>query len=170
MHLTVSSKSQFRALRELIFISAFYFCSMIFLFLKVEFGLFKILFLSTLVFYFIGLFLPVYILHKNYLKTKYKLLRIQENRADINECIITGTDIEKIKIYASYQHFDGLVGVSALPYNDYYYYVELHLNEGKIITLTSLLDYKLDKILKENFKDVIFIEVVTSFPMIQNNN
>lgn len=170
MHLTVSSKSQFRLLKELIFISAFYFCSMIFFFLKVEFGLFKIIFLSTFVFYFIGLFLPVYVLHINYLKTKCKSLIIEKNKAIFNGYTITETDIEKIKIYASYQHFDGLVGVSALPYNDYYYYVELHLNNGKTIELTSLLEYNLDTILKENFKDVIFIEVVTSFPMIKNNN
>lgn len=169
MDLKVSSKSQFRVLRELIFISAFYFCCMIFFYLKVEFGLFKVVFLSTFVFYFIGFFLPVYVLHANYLKNKYNLLKIEENRAEINGCIATGNDIEKVKIFATYQHFDGLVGGTALPYNDYYYYVELHLKEGKIIRLTSLLDYKLDKILQKHFKDVAFIDVVTPFPLIPNN-
>jgi len=169
MDLKVSSKSQFRVLRELILISTFYFCGMIFFYLKVEFGLFKILFLSTFVFYLIGFFLPVYILHANYLKNSHNILKVEENWADINGSITPGNDIEKVKIFATYQHFDGLVGVTALPYNDYYYYVELHLKEGKIIRMTSLLDYKLDKILQKHFKDVVFIEVVTPFPMIPNS-
>ena len=80
MHLEVSFKTQFRALRELVIISIVYFGFMIFIYVKVEFELFKILFLSTLVLYFVVFFTPVVLLHTNYLKSKLNSIKIEQEK------------------------------------------------------------------------------------------
>ena len=166
MHLEVSFKTQFRALRELVIISIVYFGFMIFIYVKVEFELFKILFLSTLVLYFVVFFTPVVLLHTNYLKSKLNSIKIEQNKLEIDGNQIVSNDIEKIKIVATYQHFDKMVGASALPYNDYYYYVEIYLNNGQSLKLTSLLDYKIDEILKKFLSDVKFTNVISSYSYI----
>lgn len=166
MDLKISLKSQLYALRELIIISIVYFGLMYFLYLNAEFDLFKILFLSTLVFYFIIFLLPIIILHINYLNNTYNHIKIEQNRLKINNIIYVGNDIDKIKVYATSQHFSDSVGASTLPYNDYYYYVEICLKDGKKINLSSLIDYKIDKIIRENFKTIEIIEHPSPFPML----
>ncbi|MEN2436854.1 hypothetical protein AAH994_15680 [Weeksellaceae bacterium A-14] len=166
MDLKISLKSQLYALRELIIISIIYFGLIYFLYLKAEFDLFKILFLSTLVFYFIVFLLPVIILHMNYLNNTYRHIKIEQNQLTINNITYARSEIDKIKIYATSQHFSDSVGVSALPYNDYYYYVEIRLKSGKKINLSSLIDYKIDKIIRDNFKTIELINQPSPFIML----
>lgn len=166
MHLEVSFKTQLRALRELIIISIAYIGLMIFIYVNFDFELFKILFLSILCLYSIAYFMPVFVLHRNYLKSKLNSIKIEENKIEIDGNQIVSNEIEKIKIVATYQHFDKMVGVSALPYNDYYYYVEICLNNGQSLKLTSLLDYKIDEILKKFLSDVKFTNVISSYSYI----
>ena len=167
MDLKISLKSQLYALRDLIITSIVYFILIYFLYIHAEFDLFKILFLSTLAFYLIVFLLPVFVLHINYLSNAYRSIKVEENKITPNEnTIYRKNDIEKIRIYASSQHFSGNVGVTALPFNDYYYYVEIELKNGEKINLSSLLDYKIDRIIKENFKDNIVIEQPSSFLML----
>ncbi|SHJ26301.1 hypothetical protein SAMN05443429_1212 [Cruoricaptor ignavus] len=139
---------------------------MYFLYLNAEFDLFKILFLSTFVFYFIAIFLPVAILHMNYLNNTYRHIKVEQNKLTINDIVYEVNDIDKIKIYATGQHFSDSVGVSASAYNDYYYYVEICLKDGKKLNLSSLIDYKIDKIIRENFKTIEIIEHPSPFPML----
>ncbi|AZI56136.1 hypothetical protein EIB75_13095 [Epilithonimonas vandammei] len=166
MDLKISLKSQLYALRELLIISIVYFGLIYFLYLNAEFDLFKILFLSTFAFYFIVLLLPVMVLHINYLNNTYKHLRVEQNKLTINNAIYTENEIDKIKIYATSQHFSDSVGVSALPYNDYYYYIKVDLKNGEKINLSSLIDYKIDKIITENFKTIGIIEQPSTFVML----
>lgn len=166
MDLKISLKSQLYALRELLIISIVYFGLIYFLYLNAEFDLFKILFLSTFAFYFIVLLLPVMVLHINYLNNTYKHLRVEQNKLTINNAIYTENEIDKIKIYATAQHFSDSVGVSALPYNDYYYYIKVDLKNGEKINLSSLIDYKIDKIITENFKTIGIIEQPSTFVML----
>ncbi|WP_370901305.1 hypothetical protein [Chryseobacterium gossypii] len=167
MILKVSIKSQLHALRELLIISMVYLGGMYFLYIKTEFDLFKILFLSTFIFYFLVLFLPVIILHINYLNNNvYKNIVIEQNKLIIDNLVYKEDNIDKINIYATRQHFSDSVGVSALPYNDYYYYLEVCLKDGRQINLSSLLDYKIDKIFKENFKSINIIEKPSPFALL----
>ena len=167
MDLKISIKSQLHALRELLIISVVYLGGMYFLYIKTEFDLFKILFLSTFIFYFLVLFLPVIILHVNYLNNnKHKIIIIEQNKLTIDDVIYSGENIDKVNIYASRQHFNDSVGASALPYNDYYYYLEVCLKDGKQINLSSLLDYKIDEIFKENFKFVNIIKKSSTFALL----
>lgn len=137
---------------------------MSFLYIKVEFDLFKTLFLSTFFLYILAFFLPVVILHFNYLShSKYENIAIEENKLRINKDLFINSDIDQINIFATNQHFNDSVGVSALPYNDYYYYIEICLKTGDRIILTSLLDYKMDLIIKENFKSINIVEKNSTF-------
>lgn len=159
MYLKISLRNQFYALKELVIISFVYFGLMGFLYIKAEFDLFKILFISTFFLYLIIFLLPVIILHINYLNnSKYKSVAINENKLTIDENVFIDSDIDRIIIFATNQHFNNSVGVSALPYNDHYYYIEICLKTGDKINLTSLLDYKIDMIVKENFKSVNIVE------------
>lgn len=166
MDLKISLKSQLSALKELIIISMVYYGLVYFLYLNAEFDLFKLLFLSTFVFYFIAFVLPVMVLHINYLNNTCKLVRVEHNKIITNNTIYRESDIDKIRIYATSQHFSDSVGASALPYNDYYYYLEIVLKDGEKIKLSSLIDYKIDKIIKENFKTIETIEQSSTFVML----
>src|SRR5690606_15290158 len=166
MDLKITLKSQLSALKELIIISMVYYGLVYFLYLNAEFDLFKLLFLSTFVFYFIAFVLPVMVLHINYLNNTYKLVRVEHNKIITNYTIYRESDIDKIRIYATAQHFSDSVGASALPYNDYYYYLEIELKDGEKIKLSSLIDYKIDKIIKENFKSIETIEQSSTFVML----
>jgi len=164
MNLEITLKSQLYALKELIVISLVYFGFIFFLFVKVEFNLFKILFLSTLFLYLLVFFLPVIILHINYLeKNKYKCLLIDKNKLILGDVPYSIDNIEEINIFATYQHFNDSVGVSALPYNDYYYYLEICLNDGGKIFVSSLFHYKIDKIFKDNFSSIRINEKPSTF-------
>lgn len=166
MDLKISLKSQLYALRDLIITSIVYFMLIYFLYINTEFDLFKILFLSTFAYYLLLFLLPVTVLHINYLRNTSKDIRVEENKLTIKENIIYRSDIEKIRIYASSQHFSGNVGVTALPFNDYYFYLEIKLKNGEKINLSSLLDYKIDKIIKENFKNNSIVEQASPFLML----
>ena len=166
MDLKISFKSQFYALREIIIISIVYFGLLCLLYLKAEFGLFKVLFFATFIFYLIVLLLPVIVLHVNYLNSEFRCIRVEQNKLTINNYVYTDNDIEKIKIYATSQHFKNYVGAYALPYNDYYYYIELNLKNGEEINLPSLFDYKIDEIFKQNFSTVEMVEKPSSFMML----
>ncbi|MHA3044645.1 hypothetical protein JSO61_004800 [Riemerella anatipestifer] len=163
MDLKITLKSQLYALRELIIISIVYFGLLYLLYSNTELDLFKVLFLSTFVFYFIVFLLPVMVLHINYLNNSYKQLSIEQNKLTINNTIYTENEIDKIKIYATSQHFNDSVGVSALPYNDYYYYIRVDLKNGEKINLSSLIDHKIDKIITENFKNIKIDKNASSF-------
>lgn len=154
-NLKISLKSQILALKELIIVSTVYFGIMYFLYVNTEFDLFKILFLSTFSFYFLIIALPVVILHVNYLNYNYfKEIIIDKNRLIADAIEYRSEDINEINIFATKQHFDDSTGAYSFAYNDYYYYIEICLKNKKKIILSSLLDYKLDKILKENFDSV----------------
>ena len=133
-----------------------------FLYIKVEFELFRILFLSTFLLYLLIFLLPVIILHINYLNNnKYQNVIVEKNKLILNNILYN--EIEQINIFATHQHFNDSVGVSALPYNDYYYYLEICLKGGEKIILSSLFDYKIDEIFKKNFESVKIIENPSSF-------
>ncbi|KGE13067.1 hypothetical protein [Sphingobacterium deserti] len=166
MDLKISLKSQLYALRELLIISNVYFGLIGFLSFNAEFNLFKILFFSTFSFYFLVYLLPVIVLHVNYLNNTYKHVRVERNKLTVNNATYTEKEIDKIRIYATSQHFSDSVGVSALPYNDYYYHIEVVLKNGKKINLSSLIDYKLDTIITENFRTIEIIEQPSTFVML----
>lgn len=164
MDLRISLKSQFFALKELIVISLFYFGFICFLYIKVEFDLFKIVFLSTFLIYLLLFFLPVILLHTNYLnKNKYQQVIINKNKLILDDVLYNIDEINQINVFATYQHFNSSVGVSALPYNDYYYYLEICLKDGGKIILSSLINYKIDKIFKDNFDSIKIIEKPSTF-------
>lgn len=159
MNLKITLKSQLKALRELIIISIIYFILMYFLYVNTEFDLFKILFWSTFSFYFLIVVLPVAILHINYLNNNcFKEIVIDKNRLIVDAIEYSSQDINEINIFATKQHFDDSTGAYSFAYNDYYYHIEICLKNNEKIILSSLLDYKLDKILKENFNSVKITE------------
>lgn len=93
-------------------------------------------------------------------------LALKENQILINENIISLEDITKMKIFATHQHFNKYVGATSLPYNDYFYFIELHTKKNEVKYLTSLLSYDLDIDLKNRYPDVPVINVVKAFPLI----
>lgn len=170
MNLKISLISQLQALKELIIISVIYCIILYFLYIKVEFDLFKMLFLLTLCFYILIVALPVVILHINYLNNSYrKEIGINANRLVINKIEYSSEDIENINIFATKQHFNDSTGAYSFAYNDYYYYMEVCLKNNEKIILSSLITYKLDKILIENLPSVKFIEKPSTFLLLLIN-
>lgn len=165
MNLKISLKSQIQALKELIIVSLIYLGIMSFLYVKTDFDLFKILFYTTFCFYLLIILLPVIILHVNYLNNNnFKEVSIYKNKLVIDNKEYDTECIKYINIYATYQHFNNSVGSYSFAHNDYYYYSEIILkNNSEKIILTSLLDYKLDKILRENFDSVKIVEHMGGF-------
>jgi len=109
--------------------------------------------------------LPVMILHINYLSNNnFREISIYKNKLVIDHKEYHAENIQSITLYATHQHFNNSVGAFSFAYNDYYYYVEITLqNSSEKIILTSLLDYKLDKILRENFESVKRVEHMGGF-------
>lgn len=164
MKLKVSYKSQLYALKDLIFISVIYFGGIFFLQGILEMQLFKIIFISTFFLYLVAFFLPVVLLHFNYLiKGECKEVIIKKNKFILGNSLYSFNEIEFINIYATYQHFNESVGVSTLPYNDYYFYIKIHLNGNRTIILSSLIDYKIDQIFIENFPSVKIIKKPSTY-------
>lgn len=154
MELFISLKSQLLAAKSIILVSVVYFIFIYVLYLYVEYQLFVILFQATLLFYALVFFLPVLILHINYLKKTTKgRIELKNRIITINDKIYTAQDVQCIEIYATYQHFNNTVGATSLPYNDAYYYLIIYLNDGEQIVLSSLIDYNIDKICRANFAE-----------------
>lgn len=75
-------------------------------------------------------------------------------------------DIKEICINATYQHYSGVKGATALAYNDYFYYIEIITNNNYIYYLTSLLGYNLDTELKKSYPNLIYKDKIKAFPYI----
>jgi len=170
MDLKISLRSQLFALKEMIVISIVYFGLLYLLYLNTDIEGFKILFLGTFVFYFIIVLLPVVVLHINYLHNAYKDIKVEENKLTVNNKIMyTAMDINQINIYATAQHINDVTGAFTPPYAMCYYYIEINLKSRKNIILSSLIDYKMDQIIKNKFKTIKIIEHPSTFAMLLIN-
>lgn len=164
MNLKISLKSQLKALKELIIVTFVYCIFLYFLYEKVEFDLFKMLFLSTGCFYLLIIFLPVILLHVNYLsKNNYKEIFIDKNKLILDDNIYCSKDIDIINIFATNQHFNSSVGAYSFAFNDFYYYIEIQLNNKEKIILSSLINYKIDEILMANFPQIKIVKKTSTF-------
>lgn len=114
--------------------------------------------------------IPALFLYFNYKRYNEKtILEIDTNGLTIDGRAIMVSSIQKIVINATFQHFNGHVGVTSLAYNDYYYYITICLKDNKNIYLTSLLGYEIDKELRKVLNNVRFVNNITSFPRITDN-
>lgn len=131
-----------------------------------DFETFFFLTVLILVVYFGAAVLPVVMLYTNYIKfNKKTILVLEKDKILVNQKSIYLNEIKKIKIYATHQHFSGHNGVTSLPYNDYFYYIEVITDDAKNI-LTSLLSYDLDKDLLKEYPSIPIQNVVRAFPII----
>lgn len=127
-------------------------------------------FLSFLILlvYLGAILLPALILYSNYRKyNKNTVLTIEKENIKINGINIEISAIKEIVITATYQHFSEHKGATSLPYNDYFYYIDICLKENENFYLTSLLGYELDKELKKQFPILHFRNQIKSFPKIK---
>lgn len=112
--------------------------------------------------------LPVFILYLNYKKySKKTILVLEKEKFLVNNTDILLKEIKKIKIYATHQHFSGNNGATSLPYNDYFYYIEVALYSGEKLYLTSLLGYNLDKDIQEMYPHIHIESIIKSYPIIR---
>ena len=112
--------------------------------------------------------LPVLILYLNYEKyNKKTILVLEKEKILVNNTGVLLNEIEKIKIYATHQHFSGNNGATLLPYNDYFYYIEVVLYSGKKLYFTSLLGYGLDKEVQKRYPNIPTENVIKSYPLIK---
>lgn len=117
--------------------------------------------------YFLLFFLPVIILHFNYLKeNRHAVFEISKNiilvKNDNNVLKYTIDDIDQIIIYSGGTR--NTVSPSLAHSN--YYYAKIELVNGSSFVITSLYSSKIDKILEENFKDVKITTEKVFYPMI----
>lgn len=114
--------------------------------------------------------IPVFILQENYLKYNKKTeLILLQDRIVINTEEIEIESIQEVNIYATYQHFSGYTGSSTLTYNEYFYYIEIIIQNSQKYILTSLLDIELDKKIKKTYPELNFNEKVKWFPLIKQS-
>lgn len=126
---------------------------------------FLILAANTLIF-----ILPVLILYQNYQNyNRNTILVVKHNVIIIDKEILSLKEIKKFNIHATHQHFSRNNGVTSLPYNDYFYYIEIVLNNGKKRYATSLLGYNLDKELQKKYPSIPVKNVITSYPLIKDS-
>lgn len=164
MKLKVSFWNQIKLLRDLIFISLVYFFIVFFFFNSLELKL-KIYLLIP---YFLLFFLPVIILHLNYLKEnngivfeiKENVILFKENNVSLKYQI---DDFDEIIIFTGGTR--NTVSPSLAHSN--YYYIKIKLRDGSFFVITSLCSSKIDKILKENFKDVKTMVEKVFYPIIK---
>lgn len=140
-----------------------------FLYYYIEFdiNLFVYLSLITLVVYLVMMLLPVVYLYENYDKYNNQsfTLRLEERRIVYDGKPILLSEIKKVRIIATYQYFNGRSGgVTSLPYNPYFYYIEIITEEKKYI-LTSLLGFSLGDDIKEMYPSLVY-EEIRAFPRI----
>lgn len=157
--------NQLYALQDLLIISIIYIVVVVVFYLHFDVRSFKVLSILLSGLYFLIFCLPVLILHFNYLNEGVKAVSIGDSKILLKKEIIVSDQIESISIYATYQHFYGSWGIS-LPYNDYYYYVYIKLKDGNVFFLNSLLGYKLDRYLIENFPNVKINKNISIYPYI----
>ena len=164
MKLKMTFWNQMHALFDLILISCLYF----------GFWIFSLEVLSPKFVLYLGLpFLvifavPVIIIHLNYYfvsaKTVYdindqyfvviyKNKSVKYNIADIEKATIVMTP-NKLSDSA----------VRSFPFENYYY-IKLQLIDGKVLIMTSLQSRKIDKIVKDHFKEIEIVKIKNIFPL-----
>lgn len=128
---------------------------------------FKLIFF-LLIPYFLLFFIPVVVLHFNYLTmnqdiifeiSKNKILK--QNKTNILKYCTQ--DIEEIIFYMSGTRNRGNGGLA----HSSYYYAKIKLLNGSSFIITSLHSSKIDKILEENFKNVKITTENVFYPMIK---
>ncbi|CAA9195520.1 hypothetical protein ACHRVW_00785 [Flavobacterium collinsii] len=162
MEIEVTFFNQLKMLIDLIVVSIL-FLILLFLINVIELKWGYFILISYLVFFFF----PVLLLHINYLKENLDNVFIVESNVIINK-----NSLEKLK-YTSEEiceiifFMNGSKGTvnGTLAFSNYYY-AKIELLDGSSFVITSLCSNKIDKILRDNFKNVeIRIEKVF-YPMI----
>lgn len=133
-----------------------------------DIDLFMLVSLLFLLYFLCLNFFPVIYLYEQYMSyDKRKELVLYKDKIKCNEGTILLSDIEKVRIIGTYQYFNGKKGeVTSLPYNPYFYYIEV-LTSDKRYILTSLLGYSLADDLKEIYKNLNYENVVRWYPKVE---
>lgn len=168
--LKVNFKSQISALRDLVAITL---VAITIIIVMIYYSFFPdysffIGIVYTSVILFLIFYLPVIILHINYLSNGEKSVDISSGEIVIKKKSIQESDIQSVDIYATNHYFRALtlISVAFLPYTLNYYYVCIKLKDGNVFFLNSLLGYKLGKILIENFPNVKINKNISIYPYI----
>ena len=151
MILRMSFWNQLKMLMGLIIMSLL--CFLLIYFMQKSFD-FKLTF-YLLIPYFLMFLFPVIVIHLNYLiKNQGIIFEISKDeilkKDKTNISKYCAQDIEEIIICTSGSRNRGNGG---LAHSDYYY-AKIELLDNSSLIITSLYSSKIDKILKENFKDV----------------
>jgi hypothetical protein len=165
MRLEKSFLNQLNLLSDLILVSTCYFILIFYLSNYLDFNV-----ILWLIIPFVLLsFGPILILHFNYLNKNEgvifevgKGILIKRSRAEILE--FNDQDISAIVFYINHTKD---TGYGSVLYKKYYY-AKVELLDGSSFVITSLYSSKIDKILKENFKDVKITTEKVFYPMIRN--
>lgn len=156
--------NQFKMLLDLIVMSIIYF----FIIYYLPCHDFKLIFF-LLIPYFIFFFFPVLFLHLNYLNQDSQPVFINEG------CLMVQKNKNEFLKYNSGQILDiklyinGSKGTvnGVLAFSNYYY-AKINLWDGSSLIITSLYSSKIDRILKENFKDVKIKTEKVFYPIIRS--
>jgi len=118
--------------------------------------------------YCLSFLMPVFILQNNYLKyNKNTELILLEDRIIINKKEIEIESIKEVNIYATHQYFNGGAGSSTLTYNEYFYYIEIIVNDKNKYILTSLLGIELENEIKNDYPELTFNKNIKWYPLVK---
>lgn len=159
INLKVTFFQQLLALKSLIFYLLLLILLYLYIYFNYDIFFFKIIFYSLSGFFLLFYFLPVIILHINYLTNGVKQIKLSHNKIIIDNELFNSDSIAKIDIYKC--RSGGIV----FPYADYYYAV-ITLNNNYVYILNSLLSDKLDEYLNENFPNLKINKNISLYPYI----
>lgn len=166
----ITNKNIVYLFKDLIIYSVIIFCWILFLYYYIgdDWNFFIYLILFTIAPYLCIMLIPVLYIYENYEYYNKKLiLKLNEDNIQYNDDIIFLSDIKKIIIYATYQYFNGKEGgVTSLPYNPYFYHIEITTRNKKYY-LTSLLGFSIAEDLQEFYPHLEYEKIIKSYPLIK---
>lgn len=170
---SITNKNVVYLFQDIIWYSAIFIFIIVLLYYNLgdDMELFMLVLLLFILYFLCFNFLPVIYLYEQYsFYNKGKELILYEDKIDYNGEIILLSDIEKVKIIGTYQYFNGKKGeITSLPYNPYFYYVEISANDKRYI-LTSLLGFSLAEDLKEIYTNLDYENVIKWYPKIEKKH
>lgn len=162
MEIKVTFFNQLKMLIDLIVMSIL-FLILLFLINVTELKLEYFILISYLVFFFF----PVLLLHINYLKENLDNVFILESNIIINKNSLETLKYSSEEIREIVFFMNGSRGTvnGTLAFSNYYY-AKIELLDGSNFIITSLCSNKIDKILKDNFKNIEIRTEKVFYPMI----
>ncbi|AZI24033.1 hypothetical protein EA772_01240 [Pedobacter sp. G11] len=153
MKYTLTFRSQIEALKGIIVITfSFMAISVLFRYALDSFFPSSII---LLIIYLLFYFIPVIILHINYIKyARGRVLIVGSDFITYDNQTYSIDEIVSIEVFSTSQHKKNGSGARTLAHNEYYYFIQINFRNEEKIIINSLLGQNIDRYLISKFPDL----------------